>query len=215
MAVCGLIEVYVNFLLTLTYAEERMTTHGKGLDFKRSEVLVADYSKIIKIIKNRPKNKTPKYKKRLSIYDKTKELDKATNKEFLRMLRDEQGLLDQLKDKTRFELNVVTKEQIRKLLNIQDNKLRSVLHSGANPILTVFDEAINLNGTTINHTNKKDYMMELVIKDRDYDLEKVEAKIRSLTPKTTSIKREMQPFRELYGRMQNNCVQKSVRDLLD
>ena len=56
MAVCGLIEVYVNFLLTLTYAEERMTTHGKGLDFKRSEVLVADYSKIIKIIKNRPKN---------------------------------------------------------------------------------------------------------------------------------------------------------------
>ena len=56
MAVCGLIEVYVNFLLTLTYAEERITTHGKGLDFKRSEVLVADYSKIIKIIKNRPKN---------------------------------------------------------------------------------------------------------------------------------------------------------------
>ena len=76
------------------------------------------------------KAKTPKYKKRLSIYDKTKELDKATNKEFLRMLRDEQGLLDQLKDKTRFELNIVTKEQIRKLLNIQDNKLRSVLHSG-------------------------------------------------------------------------------------
>ena len=160
------------------------------------------------------KAKTPKYKERLSIYDKTKELDKATNKEFLRMLRDEQGLLDQLKDKTRFELNIVTKEQIRKLLNIQDNKLRSVLHSGANPILTVFDEAINLNEITINHTNKKDYMMELVIKDCDYDLEKVEAQIRSLTPKTTSIKREMQPFRELYGRMQNNCVQKSVRDLL-
>jgi len=130
------------------------------------------------------------------------------------MLRDEQGLLDQLKDKTRFELNIVTKEQIRKLLNIQDNNLRSVLHSGANPILTVFDEAINLNGTTINHTNKKDYMMELVIKDCDYDLEKVEAKIRSLTPKTTSIKREMQPFRELYGRMQNYCVQRSVSDLL-
>ena len=49
-------EVYVNFLLTLTYAEYRMTTHGKGLDFKRSEVLVADYSKIFNIIKNRPKN---------------------------------------------------------------------------------------------------------------------------------------------------------------
>ena len=46
----------MNFLLTLTYAEERMTTHGKGLDFKRSEVLVADYSKIFKNIKNRPKN---------------------------------------------------------------------------------------------------------------------------------------------------------------
>ena len=160
------------------------------------------------------KAKTQKYKKRLSIYDKTKELDKATNKEFLRLLYDKQALLDQLKDKTRFEINIVTKEQIRKLLNIQDCKLSSVLYSDANPILTVFDEAINLNGTTINHTNKKDYMLELVIKDCDYDLEKVEAKIRSLTPKTTSIKREMQPFRELYGRIQNNCFQKSVRDLL-
>ena len=87
----------MNFLLTLTYTGERITTHGKGLDFKRSEVLVADYSKIIKIIKNRPKN--------AGFCQKTSRLDKATNKEFLRMLRDEQGLLDQLKDKTRFELN--------------------------------------------------------------------------------------------------------------
>ena len=134
----------------------------------KSSKIVRKTQVFAKTSSNTNKAKTPKYKKRLSIYDKTKELDKATNKEFLRMLRDEQGLLDQLKDKTRFELNIVTKEQIRKLLNIQDNKLRSVLHSDANPILTVFDEAINLNGTTINHTNKKDYMMELVIKDCDY-----------------------------------------------
>lgn len=191
-------------LQEVTQIKQHLTNYDKwgSTKYERDGIVIAN------------KAKTPKYKKRLSIYDKTKELDKATNKEFLRMLRDEQGLLDQLKDKTRFELNIVTKEQIRKLLNIQDNKLRSVLRSGANPILTVFDEAINLNEIAINHTNKKDYMMELVIKDCDYDLEKVEAKIRSLTPKTTSIKREMQPFRGLYGRMQNNCVQKSVRDLL-
>ena len=160
------------------------------------------------------KVKTPKFKKRLCIYDKEKELNKVTNKEFLRLLHDKQALLDQLKDKTRFELNIVTMEQIRNLLKIQDNKLYSVLYSDANPILSVFDEAINLNGITINHTNKKDYMMELVIKDCDYDLEKVEAKIRSLTPKTTSIKREMQPFRECYAKMKNANVQKYVRNLL-
>lgn len=56
MAACGVTEVYVNYLLTLTYTGERMTTHGKGLDFKRSEVLVADVSRNFKIIKNRPKN---------------------------------------------------------------------------------------------------------------------------------------------------------------
>ena len=51
MAACGVTEVYVNYLLTLTYTGERMTTHGKGLDFKRSEVLVADVSRNFKIIK--------------------------------------------------------------------------------------------------------------------------------------------------------------------
>ena len=191
-------------LQEVTQIKQHLTNFDKwgSTKYERDGIVIAN------------KAKTPKYKKRLSIYDKTKELDKATNKEFLRLLRDKQALLDKLKDKTRFELNIVTKEQIRNLLNIQDCKLSSVLYSDANPILTVFDEAINLNGTTTNHTNKKDYMMELVIRDCGFDLEKVEAKIRSLTPKTTSIKREMQPFRELYGRMLNNCVQKSVRSLL-
>lgn len=160
------------------------------------------------------KVKTPKYKKRLCVYDKAKELNKAVNKEFLGLLYDKQTLLEQLKDKTRFELNIGTMEQIRNLLNIQDNKLSSVLNSNANPILTVFDEAIKQDEFSVHHSNKKDYMMELVIKDCDYDLEKVEAKIRSLTPKTTSIKREMQPFRELYGRMLSSGIQNNIRNLL-
>ena len=191
-------------LQEVTQIKQHLTNFDKwgSTKYERDGIVIAN------------KVKTPKYKKRLSIYDKTKELDKATNKEFLRQLRDKQVLLDKLRDRTRFELNIVTKEQIRNLLNIQDCKLCSVLYSDANPILSVFDEAINLNEITMNHTNKKDYMMELVIRDCGFDLEKVEAKIRSLTPKTTSIKREMQPFRELYGRMQNNCVQKSIRDLL-
>lgn len=97
-------------LQEVTQIKQHLTNYDKwgSTKYERDGIVIAN------------KAKTPKYKKRLSIYDKTKEFDKVTNKEFLRMLRDEQGLLDQLKDNTRFELNIVTKKQIRKLLNIQD-----------------------------------------------------------------------------------------------
>ncbi len=160
------------------------------------------------------KVKTPKHKKRLCIYDKANELNKATNKEFLSLLHDKQTLLDQLKDKTRFELNIVTMEQIRNLLNIRDNNLLSVLYSEANPILSVFDEAIHMDKKNISHTNKKDYMMDLVFQDCGNDMEKVESKIRSLISKTTSIKRVMQPFRDYYAKMNDDGVQNHVRSLL-
>ena len=57
--------------------------------------------------------KTDRYKKRLSIYDKQKELNKAFNREFLNTITNRQELLDYFQDKIRFELNIDTKAQIR------------------------------------------------------------------------------------------------------
>lgn len=150
--------------------------------------------------------KTDRYKKRLSIYDKQKELNKACNREFLKTITNKKELLDYFQDKIRFELNIDTKAQIRLLLGVKDNLLQTVLSSNANPILTVFDEAIRQNEVTVYHSNLKEYMMTLLIKDCHNDLEEVEAKVRALIPKTVSIKQKMQPFRDLYTKMQNEVA---------
>ena len=159
--------------------------------------------------------KTDKYKKRLSIYDKKKELNKACNREFLNLIQDRQTIMDYFKGKIRFELNIDTKAQIRLLLGVMDNRLHSVLSSNCNPILTVYDEAVKQNEVTAYHSDLKEYMIALMIKECHNDLEEVEAKVREMTPKSSSIKRKMQPFRDVYSKMQKDASTRiDVRSLL-
>ena len=159
--------------------------------------------------------KTERYKKRLSIYDKQKELNKACNREFLNTITNRQELLDYFQGKIRFELNIDSKAQIRLLLGVSDNRLLTVLSSNANPILTVFNEAIRQNETTTYHSDLKEYMMALLIKDCHNDLEEVEAKVRAMIPKTVSVKKKIQPFRDLYMKMQNEVAKYiDVRSLI-
>ena len=150
---------------------------------------------------------TSRNKHRIVVYGKAKELGMKDNKPFLDTLSNKEKCLSHYEDKIRIELNINTKSQIRELLNISDNQLMSVLNSNANPILTVLNKAIketNVN-TNVIHTFKE-YQLDLVLKDCDYNLGKVEAKIRSLYSKNTQIVKLMKPYRELYYRLFNNMV---------
>ena len=75
----------------------------------------------------RNKVTTDRYKKRVCIYDKGKELTQQTNSSFLLSLHQSQTLLDYYQDKVRFELNIGTMIQVRKLLEVADNSLNKVL----------------------------------------------------------------------------------------
>ena len=147
---------------------------------------------------------TARHKKRLTIYGKGKELAKATNADFLQSLSNPQDIQDYFKDKIRFELNINAESQIRKLLNISTNDMNSVLNSTSNPILTVFDEAIKEISAPSYSKNLNDYKNKLLLKECDFDLAKVEAKIRTLISKNTSIQRIMEPYKQLYQRMFND-----------
>ena len=154
---------------------------------------------------------TPRYKHRIAIYNKGKELKCAKNREFVKMIdeqhypKDPGSITDYYSDKTRVELNIITRKQIRELLQIQDNKLSSVLNSTANPILTVLNKALAPLNTEKTPPPRpfKEYLMWCVFKDCDFDLAKVEAKIRSGYSKNTQISKIMKPYREFYERMQN------------
>ena len=146
--------------------------------------------------------KTPKYKKRLIIYDKAKELQLADNRYFLNAVSNPNKMLSYFSGKIRFELNINTMDQIRNLLNTPNNNLTSVLTSKANPILTVIDEAIKYNDSQPRITTLRDYEHSLLLKECNYDMSAVEAKVRALSSKKTPIKRAMKVYKDLYNQMQ-------------
>lgn len=145
---------------------------------------------------------TNRHKKRLIIYDKEKELTKATNSNFLSSLSDKEKVVRYFHGKVRFELNICTMAQMRTLLLTEDNRLQNILASTANPILTVVDEA--LKKTTVENsisTNLRDYERGLLLESCGYDLVKVEMTIRRLISKNTPVRRIMQPYRDLHKRL--------------
>lgn len=162
----------------------------------------------------RNKVTTDRYKKRVCIYDKGKELKQQTNSSFLLSLHQSQTLLDYFQDKVRFELNIGTMVQVKRLLKIGDNSLVEVLNSTANPLLSVIDEALKKYTDSRQHTDFKDYVNSLILADNHNDLAELEAKIRALTPKGTVIKRKMQPYRDYFNRQTATSHQIDIRGLV-
>lgn len=162
----------------------------------------------------RNKVTTDRYKKRICIYDKGKELKQQTNSSFLLSLQQSERLLDYFQDKVRFELNIGTMVQVKRLLKIGDNSLIEVLNSTANPLLSVIDEALKKYTDSRQHTDFKDYVNSLILADNHNDLAELEAKIRGLTPKGTVIKRKMQPYREYFNRQTTTSHQIDIRRLV-
>lgn len=160
--------------------------------------------------------KTPRYKKRLSIYDKGKEMLSSNNKYFLNMLKNKEQLLAWFKGKIRFELNIGTKEGIRQLLNVPNNNLQTVLASKTNPILTVFDEAISdSSGQQRKPMELKDYEHILLLKECGYNMKAVSAKIKTLISPSTSLNRTLKVYRNLYSQIQNDPVTGlDIRDMI-
>lgn len=141
-----------------------------------------------------------KTKKRMTIYDKEKEMHRAENEAFV----EANGLEGAFNGMCRFEINLDSKEQIRKALHVHNTKLLTVLSADANPIADFLDNVVQPE-SEVSMPDKKTYMMTLVLKDCDYDLERVEAKLRSfIHSKGTSIKNVMKPYIALMGQMNNN-----------
>lgn len=137
---------------------------------------------------------TKRIKKRMTIYDKEAEMQKTDNMGFMK----DNGLTDEFRGMCRFEINLNTKEQIRNSLRICDTDLTTVLTSTANPIKEFIEEAVRDEAGHKECSDWKSYQRYLVLKDCDFDLEKVEVKVRSLYKRGTKISDVMKPYREAY-----------------
>ncbi len=96
---------------------------------------IGDNLVIRKNVKTRGSQRT------LTIYDKYKELLRAENREFI-CLCGGGAMIENFKDKVRFELRLNSKSAIRKDLNITDNSVDSILNSEASPIWDFIDRII-------------------------------------------------------------------------
>ena len=157
---------------------------------------------------------TPKHRKRFIIYDKERELQKANNRDFMAWVNDKDIIEKHFKGKVRFELNLRTKEQVRRFLDVQDNRLMSVLQSTANPILSVYDLAINEDRASSTVIYGKPDKLAL-LQQCGYDLQEVEMRIRATMSKTSSIGRRMEPYRKLLQDIQaSDRPPMNIRDLI-
>lgn len=155
---------------------------------------------------------TKGYQRRLTIYNKEQEMKRASNRKFLDCVGDKDKLLEQFKGRVRFELNLNSKEQLRKALKISDTYIASVLSSDANPIWDVLDNALVEAGDTTAGHSLSELKNILLLEHCDGDLVKVEALLRQhLSPKT-HISKVMKPFRILVEKVDNNP--KSIKTIL-
>ena len=160
---------------------------------------------------------TKSYKRRLTIYDKGKELQKAGNRSFILSLDNPQLLLDYFNDKIRFELNLNSKEQIRRSLNIYDTSIRTVLNSTATPIWDVLDNALVEADNEIVCTDIGELKNKLLLDFCGNDLAKVEALLRNYYSKGTHISQVMKPYRVLATKLSENTspsLKQQLRNLL-
>lgn len=145
--------------------------------------------------------KTKGYKRRLTIYDKGKELNRADNHDFIFSLADPDKVLSYFDGRVRFEFNLNSKAAIRQSLGIADTSVAEVLNSEANPIRDFVDDIISDVSENPVCNSLKDRKNLAFLRDCDMDMCKVEAEIRKYCSKKSKPSQLMEPFRELWNRL--------------
>ena len=144
----------------------------------------------------------PDIMKSITIYDKAREIKKYENKLF----REAYGIsADDFKNICRFEMKLGSEEQIRNTLEIPTSNLQMVLQSDASPISDFIDDMLAPDTETYV-SNIQQYRIELVLKDCEYDMQKVDAKLRTIYAPKTGMTKILQPYREALEERNNPSV---------
>ena len=154
---------------------------------------------------------TRQYKKRLEIYDKGSEMSLIKNRSFLNYYFDGDNPFIGM---CRFELNLNSKNQIRKSLCVSDCILHNVLASMQNPMVDFLNEILIKNDDSVEVSDWKSYQMKLVLEDCNYDLQMVEAKLRQYYSKGNNFFKIMKPYRELLLSSKSSMIRKTLFDKL-
>lgn len=146
--------------------------------------------------------RTRGYKRRLTVYEKGRELMRAENREFMNSVSDPAALQEYFSDKARFEFNLNSMEAIRKTLNVQDTSIEAILHSAANPIYDFLNDIV-VDDAGYSCTSLSERKCLAFLRDCDMDLAKVESELRKYASKHSHISQMMRPYQVLWSRLQS------------
>jgi len=143
---------------------------------------------------------TKRNRQRIIVYDKEKEMNRAENRSFIAYAGE--GIVEHFKNTIRFELNIYTMQQIRDLLNIDDNKLHNVLNSTANPISDVYDQILaKPTPRPTNISPYKQFQITKILAHYDNNLSLIEHDIRQAIGRSPRPK-IMNEYREVLKHLQ-------------
>ena len=153
-------------------------------------------------------------KRRLTVYDKGREMKLATNRDFLESVN-ERNILNYFSDKVRFELNLNSKEQIRQALKISDTSIHSVMASETSPIWEFLDIVIGDDeGRVENCSTLAELKNQLILDYCDGDLAKVEALLREYCSPKTHISQMMKPYIALSAKQFSGDIPPNIKQRL-
>jgi hypothetical protein len=134
---------------------------------------------------------TQKEKNRIICYDKTLDLSKASNREFIKSLVNPLAMYNQAQKTLRFETNHTTKRSIIDRFKVSQNNLQEILQStipvnhnflkkvmGSDYQISLFEEIKNYKGNPHSFLQRKGW--ESIIKELNYDAGQVKRFIKEL-----------------------------------
>ena len=158
---------------------------------------------------------TRNYKVRMTIYNKADEMRLKTNQDYLFLLPNTEEVVEYFADKVRFELNLNSKEQIRKQLNLNNTMLYDVLHSDINPIVNFMDKVFE-DEPAPQSFRLRDLERLALLEKVGMDMNKLEMIVRQHSSPKSHISQLMSPYRNLLKTIecQDTNYLQTIRNLL-
>ena len=119
----------------------------------------------------------------ITIYDKTAELARLSNKAFLNKTGSQEAILNYFADKTRLEVKLENKRKIQKAFGIANTDYHSVMNCPKNIVLTQFDKIFGPSVPTTGKAeinNIVDYGIWCIIRYHNFDLQRIEQEIKDI-----------------------------------
>lgn len=145
------------------------------------------------------------YKKRLTIYNKFAEMNKAKNHGFLQRYYDGENPF--VHKCCRFELNLNSQKQIRSALHVSDTKLITVLLAAqsVNPIYEFLSEILCEDVVSKEVTNTvEDLKRYALLHMCNFDIARVRAELDARKSKGTKMRAMIKPYQEMLASMNDN-----------